>query len=144
MKSVWADYAPQVALPGPSPEASRRLIALPIDVRSGMRIETRNNRTAFLEYFRLDESGRLDESQYRLVPRGHEYSVGGYEDNTNNNQGGSSFFFAPFFSRNFDNTPQPRNREYDGNARRRNGFPGEFDDRGRSPFGFFGGRSGGF
>ena len=76
MKAVWADYAPQVALPGPSPEASRRLIALPIDVRSGQRIDTRGDRTAFVEYFRLDESGRLDETQYRLVSRGRDYSVG--------------------------------------------------------------------
>jgi membrane carboxypeptidase/penicillin-binding protein len=146
MKAVWADYAPQVALPGPTPEAGRRLIALPIDVRSGARIETRN-RTAFVEYFRLDESGRLDESQYRLVSRGHEYSVGDDDNNGGNQPGNSSFFFAPFFSRNFEGSPQPTIRNPDPNARRpsRNGFPAETDDnRGRSPFGFFGGRSGGF
>jgi penicillin-binding protein 1A len=145
MKAVWADYAPQVALPAPSPEASRRLIALPIDVRSGARIESRN-RTAFVEYFRLDESGRLDESQYRLVSRGHEYSVGGEDDNQSSSN--NNFFFAPFFSRGFDSPPQPttRSREFDTNARRPNrGFPAETDEnrgRSQSPFGFFGGRGG--
>jgi len=145
MKAVWADYAPQVALPGPSPEASRRLIALPIDVRSGARIETRN-RTAFLEYFRLDENGRLDESQYRLVSRGHEYSVGGgddYDNGNNGQSGNSSFFFAPFFSRNFEGASQPNTRVPDPGPPSRNGFPAESEER-RSPFGFFGGRSGGF
>jgi membrane peptidoglycan carboxypeptidase len=150
MKSVWADYAPQVALPGPSPDAERRLIALPIDVRSGARIETRN-RSAFLEYFRLDESGRLDESQYRLVSRGHEYSVGG-DDEDNRSGNGNGFFFPPFFSQSQPSQPTARNREreYDsGFGRRpdRNGFPRPFesDNNGRSsPFGFFGGRGGGF
>jgi membrane carboxypeptidase/penicillin-binding protein len=151
IKSVWADYAPQVALPGPSPEAERRLIALPIDVHSGARIETRS-RSAFLEYFRLDESGRLDESQYRLVSRGHEYSVG--DDDDSRSSSGNGFFFPPFFSRGFESSSQPtartRDRENDaGFGRRpdRNGFPRPFesDNNGRSsPFGFFGGRGGGF
>jgi len=145
MKAVWADYAPQVALPGPSPEANRRLIALPIDVRSGARIETRNNRTAFQEYFRLDESGRLDESQYRLVSRGHEYSVG--DDDENNSSGppsNNSFFFEPFFSRNFEGASQSNTRHPDARRPSRNGFPAEQQEDRRSPFGFFGGRSGGF
>jgi len=148
MKAVWADYAPQVALPGPSPEAERRLIALPIDVRSGARIETRS-RSAFLEYFKLDESGRLDESQYRLVSRGHEYSVGG-DDDDNRSSSGNGFFFPPFFSQSQPSQPTARNREreYDsGFGRRpdRSGFPRPFesDNNGRSsPFGFFGGRGG--
>src|SRR5262249_23204178 len=42
MQTIWAGYAPQVPLPGPSPEADRRLIALPIDLHSGARIETRS------------------------------------------------------------------------------------------------------
>jgi penicillin-binding protein 1A len=160
MKAVWADYAPQVALPGPSPEASRRLIALPIDVRSGQRIESRGDRTAFVEYFRLDESGRLDESQYRLVSRGQDYSVG--DDNTGRSSDNSPFFFAPWFSRNFEGAPtytRERDNSFEGGFRRprvdvprgsgpRSNQP-EFDDRprGGGPFGgggggFFGGRSG--
>ena len=153
MKAVWADYAPQVPLPGPSPEADRRLIALPIDLHSGARIETRS-RSAFLEYFRLDESGRLDESQYRLVSRGHEYSVDGDEDDSRSTSStGNGFFFPPFFSRGFESSSQPtyRAREYDsGFGRRppRNVFPQQTEpDSGRGPFGggfFGGGRTGGF
>ena len=67
MKAVWADYAPQTALPGPSPEAARQLVALPIDVHSGAADRDRADRTAFIEYFRLDDSGRFTETQYRLV-----------------------------------------------------------------------------
>ena len=101
MKAVWADYAPQAPLPGPTPEADRRLIALPIDLQSGARIDTRS-RSAFLEYFKLDESGRLDESQYRLVSRGNEYSTSDDDDNrgffSSGGGGGGGNFFAPFFS----------------------------------------------
>ena len=157
MKSVWADYAPQQPLPGPSPEADRRLIALPIDLHSGARIETRS-RSAFMEYFRLDESGRLDESQYRLVSRNHDYSVGGDDDyddgRSTNSSGGGGFFFPPFFSRGFESQQQPsyRSRESDsGFGRRppRGAFPQQQPyepDGGRGPFGGFfgGGRTGGF
>jgi membrane carboxypeptidase/penicillin-binding protein len=70
MRAVWDEYAPQTALRGPSPEAARHLIALPIDVHSGERIETRS-RSAFAEYFRLDETGKFTETQHRLVARGY-------------------------------------------------------------------------
>jgi penicillin-binding protein 1A len=149
MKAVWADYAPQVALPGPSPEANRRLVALPIDVRSGQRIDTRD-RTAFVEYFRLDDRGKLDETQYRLVSRGHEHSVG--DDHQPNYQQSNPFFFAPWFSRNFEGAPQPvyrqrefdgggfRQREYEGGGRRpvQRGQRSDDEDRRPQPFGFFG------
>jgi membrane carboxypeptidase/penicillin-binding protein len=147
MKSVWADYAPQVPLPGPSPEADRRLVALPIDLHSGARIETRS-RSAFMEYFRLDESGRLDESQYRLVSRGHEYSVD--EEDDGRGPSGNGFFFPPFFSRGYEGPSQPsyRARDYDNGFRRppRPVYPQQqpFES---GPFGggFFGnGRTGGF
>jgi membrane carboxypeptidase/penicillin-binding protein len=162
MKAVWADYAPQMALPGPSPEANRRLVALPIDVRSGQRIETRD-RTAFVEYFRLDDRGKLDETQYRLVSRGHGgYGVGDDDQPTyQSNSGGnnSPFFFAPWFSRNFEGSPQQvyrqrefdgggyRQREYEGGGRRpvqrgQGGYEVEERRQQQQPFGFFGGRGG--
>ena len=136
MRSVWAEYAPQRPLPGPSPAAAPRLIALPIDVRSGQRIEGRSQ-SAFMEYFKLDENGRLDEAQYRLVSRGHDYSVEGEESDSNN----SPFFFAPWFSRGWEGPPQGGARDYEGRpSRYRRPDP---EDRPRSsPFGFFGGRSG--
>jgi membrane carboxypeptidase/penicillin-binding protein len=47
MKAAWATYAPQTPLPRPSPEAARRLIALPIDVHSGQRLDSRGGDTRF-------------------------------------------------------------------------------------------------
>ena len=75
---------------------------------SGQRIDTRD-RTAFVEYFRLDDSGRLDETQYRLVSRGHN-SVGD-NDHQPTYQQSNPFFFAPWFSRNFEGAPQPTYRQ---------------------------------
>jgi penicillin-binding protein 1A len=99
MRTAWATYAPQTPLPKPSPEAARRLIALPIDVHSGQRLDSRGTDTrfdvrgagtsrvsgGFMEYFRLDESGRLNDTQERLTSRGLGY--GGYNDD-----GGNPFF----------------------------------------------------
>jgi membrane carboxypeptidase/penicillin-binding protein len=59
MKAVWALVAPQTVLVGPSHEASRHLIKLPIDLHSGERVEVRGNRGAFIEHFRLTRAGSL-------------------------------------------------------------------------------------
>jgi membrane peptidoglycan carboxypeptidase len=101
IKSVWAQGAPQTPLPRPSPEAARHLIALPIDVNSGQRVDNRggidyrfdvrgaNTRVSggFMEYFRVDDSGRLNDTQDRLASRGN-YGGSYGED-------GSSPFFFP-------------------------------------------------
>ena len=86
MKSVWANIAPQSALPRPSPETARHLVALPIDVQSGQRLDSRGGdgrfdfRTGnagggrvsggFMEYFRTDDGGRITDTQERLTSRG--------------------------------------------------------------------------
>jgi membrane carboxypeptidase/penicillin-binding protein len=104
IKTVWAQGAPQTPLPRPSPEAARHLIALPIDVHSGQRLDSRsgvdyrfdvrgaNTRVSnasggFMEYFRIDDSGRLNDTQDRLASRGN-YGGGYGED------GSSPFFFS--------------------------------------------------
>lgn len=71
--AAWASGLPRVALNGPSPEAKRQIADLPIDLRTGDRL-TQGQKTAFVEHFRLDRSGRLDETQYRLVPRAEVYA----------------------------------------------------------------------
>ena len=103
IKAVWAQGTPQTPLPRPTPEASRHLVALPIDVNSGQRLDSRggdvrfdvrgpgntrvSNTGGFMEYFRVDDSGRMTETQDRLSSRG--YISGGYgEDGT------SPFFFS--------------------------------------------------
>jgi membrane carboxypeptidase/penicillin-binding protein len=84
MKTVWAQVSPQTPLPRPSPEAARHLIALPIDVQSGQRLDGRyesrfdvrgaggSSRVSggFMEYFRTDDSGRMNDTQERLTSRG--------------------------------------------------------------------------
>ena len=50
MQAAWKVHAPRVPLPGPSPEASRQLIALPIDVRTGQRIEAASSRHQLPQY----------------------------------------------------------------------------------------------
>ena len=47
MKAVWASIAPQTPLPRPSPEAARHLIALPIDLQSGQRLDGRGGDDRF-------------------------------------------------------------------------------------------------
>ena len=56
----------------PSPEAARQLVTLPIDLRSGDRLTSGSG--GFREYFRLDRTGRLGDTQYRLVPREEAYA----------------------------------------------------------------------
>jgi penicillin-binding protein 1A len=105
MKTVWAQVIPQTPLPRPSPEASRHLVALPIDVQSGQRLDGRGetrfdvrgaggvngNRIsgAFMEYFRTDDGGRIDDTQERLTSRG----FGGFGGDDSNP------FFQSWFGR---------------------------------------------
>jgi penicillin-binding protein 1A len=88
MKAAWAQGAPQTPLPRPSPEAARHLVALPIDVHSGQRLDGRSSYDtrfdvrgaggsrvasvsgAFMEYFRVDDGGRLNDTQERMTSRG--------------------------------------------------------------------------
>ena len=74
VQAAWTHHAPKVALSPPSPEAQSRLVALPIDPRSGRRVADGSGR-AFVEYLRLDQSGRPADTQNRLVAlrRDHAY-----------------------------------------------------------------------
>jgi len=66
IEAAWATHAPQAALAPPSPEAKRQLVVLPVDLASGSRAAGGGAGT-INEYFRLDPSGRVAETQYRLV-----------------------------------------------------------------------------
>jgi membrane carboxypeptidase/penicillin-binding protein len=114
MKAAWADIAPQTPLSKPSPEAARHLVQLPIDLHSGQRLDGRRvyndedgyyrfeNRPedrparvsgGFMEYFRTDDSGRVNDTQERLASQNNYYGSGYGED------GSSPFFFNnPFQS----------------------------------------------
>jgi membrane carboxypeptidase/penicillin-binding protein len=98
MQTVWTLYAPKTELAGPSPEAAARLVALPIDVRSGTRLSERS-RNGFMEYFKIDADGQILDSPQRLVSRGDRYGE--------QEQRGGGFPFFPFgnFGRDYDGTP---------------------------------------
>ena len=67
IQTIWANgIAPKAPLAGPSPEARRYLVDLPIDYMTGNRV---NGGQGFIEHFRLGADGRFDETQYELVSR---------------------------------------------------------------------------
>jgi penicillin-binding protein 1A len=66
IQAVWAGYAPRTALSPPSPAARSQLVDLPIDPATGDRL-SRRSPGAFMEHFRLDRTGQVDDTQYRLV-----------------------------------------------------------------------------
>jgi hypothetical protein len=123
---------PQTPLPRPSPEAARHLVALPIDVQSGQRLDGRGetrfdvrgagggggNRIsgAFMEYFRTDDSGRINDTQERLTSRG--FGFGGDD-------------FSPFFQSWFGRPAYPSGFGYQSGPYSNGSEP----DIRRAPFG---------
>ena len=73
LEAAWAYQAPKTPLNPPSKEASRQLVALPIDLNTGDRVT--DGRKGFTEYFRLDRWGQLSETQFRLVPEQDAYAI---------------------------------------------------------------------
>jgi len=68
IQAAWSHVAPRVALSPPSAAARRQLVDLPIDLRTGDLV-ARAGTGAFVEHFRLDRTGQVDDTQYRLVSR---------------------------------------------------------------------------
>ncbi len=93
MQAAWANYAPQTALRGPSPEAQKQLIARPIDLGSGERLNERSS-NAFIEYYRADQYGRIAEAPQHLNSR-----YGGHNGFSGENPFTALF---NFFDRGFD------------------------------------------
>jgi hypothetical protein len=154
MQAVWTHYTPKTALRGPSPEAARQLIALPIHLQSGERVQDRRvtitstssdgtvtTSNVFREYFRLDATGKFTETQYKIVSRGDSYIYHG--DSSGDDRG--------FFQRDYDGTslfgrPGPPRQEtfqrggpfqfpfpFWGNNSSSDNRPRGYDERGRSP-----------
>jgi membrane carboxypeptidase/penicillin-binding protein len=76
MNAVWANYAPQQALRGPSPEAQKFLVTRSIDPRTGEQA----GRGGFIEYYRADASGQIADSPRRLTSR-YDGTGGPFNDN---------------------------------------------------------------
>jgi penicillin-binding protein 1A len=63
IQAIWAEgIAPKTPLNGPSPEAKRHLIDLPIDYASGSRVAG----GGFIEHFRLDADGKVKDTQNQI------------------------------------------------------------------------------
>ena len=71
--AIWSQgIAPKTPLNGPSREAKLHLIDLPIDYATGDRVTSGRG---FVEHFRLDATGRFEETQYQLVSREDAYGA---------------------------------------------------------------------
>lgn len=113
MQAVWQHHAPKTAMRGPSPEAAKQLVAMPIDsysdrpsyygneeryyngerIYSGERTASVNRNSGGVigvttEYLRVDPSGRVVHSPHRMISR-DSYSV-------NSDPWGNSPFGDPF------------------------------------------------
>ena len=72
IQAVWSEgIAPKAPLNGPSPEAKRDLIDLPIEYTSGDRV---NGKQRFIEHFRRGPDGHAEDTQYRLVSQEDAYA----------------------------------------------------------------------
>jgi penicillin-binding protein 1A len=89
LQTVWAQgIAPKAPLNGPSAEAKRTLVDMPIDYYSGTRLGGarqygqygESSGQAFIEHFRLGADGKVADTQYQLVARGEaDTPRGGYQ-----------------------------------------------------------------
>jgi penicillin-binding protein 1A len=78
IQAVWADnIAPKAPLNGPSPQARRDLVDIPIDYMSGNRMNGGN----FIEHFRRSADGQVADTQYQLVSQDDAYAYQGGESN---------------------------------------------------------------
>jgi penicillin-binding protein 1A len=80
IEAIWAEHvAPKTLLSGPSPEAGKLLVDVPIDYVTGNRVAG----GGFIEHFRRDAAGQIEDTQYQLASRDGYYYAGdqwGYSD----------------------------------------------------------------
>jgi penicillin-binding protein 1A len=71
IQAIWAEHiAPKTLLAGPSPEARKLLVDVPIDYVTGNRVAG----GGFIEHFRRDAAGQVEDTQYQLASRdGYDY-----------------------------------------------------------------------
>jgi len=110
IQAIWAEnIAPKAPLSGPSPEAKRSLVDIPIDYMTGDRIgagqrnagqgnqlfqgffaperPAPNPAQGFIEHFRREPDGQVADTQYQLVSRDDAYA-------TQNQDNGDQGFFG--------------------------------------------------
>ena len=139
MDAVWASFAKKAPISPPSTEAQRQIIALPVDLRSGTRVADRSP-GAITEYFRVDRTGGLTETQYNLVSEaeaasyiyrepgdGEMYGYPGYSSGYGSRYGYDPHGYPP-------RAQYPAQQAYQYYWRRANPFGGLFWDLGRGSY----------
>jgi len=76
MQAVWAHVAPKTALAPPSPDAKRYLSCQSVDAESG----EAQRRGGIMECFRIDQRGRIIDTQYKLLSHESAYARHGRDD----------------------------------------------------------------
>jgi penicillin-binding protein 1A len=110
IEAIWAEnVAPKAPLSGPSPEARRMLVDMPIDYMSGSRVAG----GGFIEHFRRDAEGRVADTQYQLAS-GEGYYYGdqwggdqGYYTGGYNRGGPGGQWIGRSYYPNWQSPPQP-------------------------------------
>jgi penicillin-binding protein 1A len=87
IQAVWANVAPKTALAPPSPEAKRQLSCKSIDLESG---EVQSGRQAVTECLRVDNKGKVVDTQYLLVSRSSANATRDREASRSNRQRANS------------------------------------------------------
>ena len=65
MQAAWANLEPRTVLRPPSDAARRQLVDLPVDPGSGARL--RKGQRGFVEHFRLNQNGKLDDPRSAMA-----------------------------------------------------------------------------
>ena len=115
IEAIWAEHiAPKTPLNGPSPEAKRFLVDIPIDYMTGNRVGGANNGQqafrsefarrrpiaapqasgGFIEHFRRGADGQVADTQYQLVSREDAYASSGPTSADDKRLLGQSFLAA--------------------------------------------------
>jgi hypothetical protein len=99
LEAVWAEHiAPKAPLNGPSPETKRLIVDIPIDYASGSRLAAGNSAAVgggsggFIEHFRREADGHVEDTQYQLVSQEDAYTASGYQANDNQQWSWGNFF----------------------------------------------------
>ena len=91
IEAIWAEHiAPKAPLSGPSLEAKRLVVDIPIDYMSGDRVNGGN----FIEHFRREADGQIDDTQYQLVSREDAYNQSQYYQGEQSGNYGQGFFWG--------------------------------------------------
>jgi penicillin-binding protein 1A len=117
IEAIWAEHiAPKAPLAGPSAEAKRELVDIPIDYMSGNRVggNTNNNNgngffgafgnaanntppssgNAFIEHFKRGPDGQVADTQYQLVNQADAYAS--TNQSQSDDDGQNNWFFGAF------------------------------------------------